>query len=370
MVDMGPEAIRTQTRPADMATGPSEAESEHHAIQARKLAASAAGGQPTFIFGMERSGTTLLSMMIGAHPQIAVPLATTGMWIGFAERLRTFNRLAYREDVVRLVDEILAHERIALWDAVLDRASLLQGLPLGNYGAIVARFHAEYARAKGKPLWANVDIATLDNMDVVNGWFADARFLHIIRDGRDVALSHQTMPYGAGNIAECARAWADRTTSNAKMGRILGPERYMTIRFEDLILDTQASLERICAFLGVPFDRAMLHHGDMVKEKIPEDRRWLWPSISHPPQVSKVGQWRHHMTCSQRIVFEGLARKALRIWGYEAYDQIPKSAAAYFLDLWYYLTQGGRLRRLRKRLGLKATSLLERRAKQQKEIAS
>jgi hypothetical protein len=113
-----------------------------------------------------------------------------------------------------------------------------------------------------------------------------------------------------------------------------------------------------------------LHHGDMVKEKIPEDRRWLWPSISHPPQVSKVGQWRHHMTCSQRIVFEGLARKALRIWGYEAYDQIPKSAAAYFLDLWYYLTQGGRLRRLRKRLGLKATSLLERRAKQQKEIAS
>src|SRR3546814_7690334 len=69
-------------------------------------------------------------------------------------------------------------------------------------------------------------------MDLVNSWFPQARFLHIIRDGRDVALSHQTMPYGAGNIAECARAWVNRTTTNAKMGRILGAARYMTVRFE------------------------------------------------------------------------------------------------------------------------------------------
>src|SRR3546814_11348155 len=81
---------------------------------------------------------------------------------------------------------------------------LLAGLPVGDYGAVVARFHAAYAEAKGKPCWANVDIATLDHMDLVNSWFPQARFLHIIRAGRDVALSHQTMPYGAGNIAECS----------------------------------------------------------------------------------------------------------------------------------------------------------------------
>ena len=79
-------------------------------------------GVPTFLFGMERSGTTLLSMMIGAHPQVAVPLATTGMWIGFAKRLDAdFNGLATRGDIARLVDAILAHERIALWDAALDQ---------------------------------------------------------------------------------------------------------------------------------------------------------------------------------------------------------------------------------------------------------
>ncbi|WP_193369762.1 sulfotransferase family protein [Pelagibius marinus] len=326
---------------------------------------------PTFLFGMERSGTTLLSMLIGAHPRVAVPLATTGMWLEFAERLQgRFNDLATRDDVIRLVDAILAHERVKLWDAELDRQVLLADLPLGDFGAIVARFHEAYARAKGKPYWANVDIATLDNMDVVNAWFEDARFLHIIRDGRDVALSHQTMPYGAGNIAECARAWVHRTATNTKMGHILGPSRYMTVRFEDLVLDTQTTLARICAFIGVSYEEQMLRYAEMVEDKIPRGRRWLWPAISCPPQQSKVGRWRRQMTRSQRIVFEGVANRALKDWGYEAYDEVPRSAAAYLLDLWYYLIQGGRLRRLRRRLGFKRESLLERQARKLGERTS
>src|SRR3546814_17992196 len=129
----------------------------------------------------------------------------------------------------------------------------------------------------------------------ISDWSSDvcssdlARFLHIIRDGRDVALSHQTMPYGAGNIAECARAWVNRTTTNAKMGRILGAARYMTVRFEDLVLGTGATLERLCAFLILPYDDRMLCFGEMVEAKIPDNRRWLWPAISRSEE-SGVGQ--------------------------------------------------------------------------------
>lgn len=336
---------------------------EHQAEPPAVRAPAEAAGTPTFLFGMERSGTTLLSMMIGAHPLVAVPLATTGLWVDFARRLESdFNGLASRVDVVRLVDALLKHERIGLWDAEVDREVLLDDLPLRNYGEVVARFHAGYARAKGKPHWASVDIATLDSMDLVNGWFRGARFLHIVRDGRDVALSHQTMPYGAGNIAECARAWASRTTTNAKMGRIIGPSRYMTVRFEDLVLDTRTTLGRICDFIGVVYDERMLRYDEMVEGKIPANRRWLWPAISRPPQKSKVGQWRQRMTRSQRIVFESIANQVLKEWGYDAYDLVPKSARAYLLELWYFLIQGGRLRRLRRRLGLRRTSPLERQA--------
>ena len=320
--------------------------------------------RPTFLFGMERSGTTLLSMMVGAHPAIAVPLATTGLWIAFGQRLEAYGHLKRKDDLVRLVDAILAHERIKLWDAVLDRECILEDLPLGDYGALLCRVQGEYARAKNKPYWANIDIATLDHMELVNEWIPAARFVQIVRDGRDVALSHQTMPYGAGNIAECARAWASRVSGNAKMGRILGPERYCALRFEDLVSDTEKTLARLCRFLGVAFDPAMLRYTEMVEEKIPENRRWLWPAIDQPPQSAKVALWRRTMTQSQRIVFEDIAAATLKDWGYESYERLPKSLRAHLLALWYFLTQGGRLGRLRRRLGLGRKSLLERRAEE------
>jgi len=320
--------------------------------------------KPVFLFGMERSGTTLLSMMVGAHPAFAVPLATTGMWLSFARRLDDYGRLGTARELERLVDDLLGHERIRLWDAELERDRILEGLPLGDYGAVVARFHAEYARQMGKSRWANVDIATLDAMDEVNAWLPDACFVHILRDGRDVALSHQTMPYGAGNIAECAEAWVRRTTTNIKMGRILGPERYHLIRYEDLILDPPAALARLCRFLGVAFSTDMLAYPAMTERKVPEDRRWLWPALDQPPDRTKVGRWKTAMSRAQRIVFEGAASQTLKELGYEAFGQVPKSPFAQLLELWYFLGRGARFTRIARKLGIKRRSLLERRAAQ------
>lgn len=323
--------------------------------------------RPTFLFGMERSGTTLLSMMVGAHPEMAVPLATTGMWIDFGQRLEAYGHLKTGDDLGRLVDDVLSHERVRLWDAELERKKVLEDLPLGDYGAVIGRVHGAYARAKGKPYWANIDIATLDHMELVNDWLPTARFVQIVRDGRDVALSHQTMPYGSGNIADCAHAWVARVGVNAKMGRILGPERYLALRFEDLVGDSEPTLKRLCRFLGLAYDPAMLRYAEMVDEKIPTDRRWLWPAIDKPPQSGKLALWRRGMTETQRIVFEDIAAESLKNWGYESYDPPPKSLRAHGLGLWYFMTQKGRLRRLSRRLGLGRRSVLERRAEAEKD---
>ena len=194
---------------------------------------------PTFIFGMERSGTTLLSMMIGAHRQIAVPLATTGMWIDFAERLDAFQWSCTTEDLAGSSMKSAPMNASRLWDAELDRDRLLEDLPLGDYGAVVARFHAEYARAKGKPFWANIDIATLDHMDQVNSWFGNARSCILSETAamspsptRRCPTARETLPNAraSGSTAPCNQC-QDGTHSWSQA-------RYLTIRFEDLVLDT------------------------------------------------------------------------------------------------------------------------------------
>ena len=315
---------------------------------------------PVFMFGFERSGTTLLSMMVGAHPQIAVPLAVTGLWFRYARRLEAYNGLFKIQDVERLVDDLLNEERIHLWDVQLERKDILSDLRLGDYAAVVERFHSLYALAKAKPFWSNLDIATLDEMDVANRWFPQARFLHIVRDGRDVALSHETMPYGASNTLECAEKWLNRLHANLKMGAILGDTRYMVVRYEDLVLKTRVTLKRICAFIGVSYADEMLEYTKMVDKKVPADKRWLWPDLDKLPVKSKVFGWKTRMSKTKRIVFEGVANKLLKDLGYEAYDQVPKRLSGYMYELWCFFGRGGRVKRWLNKLGLKRDSTLQR----------
>lgn len=317
---------------------------------------------PVFMFGMERSGTTLLSMMAGAHPQLAVPLATTGMWYDFYARLHAFGNISDEAGLMALVDAVASHERIRLWRTPLDIEHIRAAVKPGDFGSVVAAFHGEYARQHGKPRWANMDIGTLDNMHLANRWFPDARFVHIIRDGRDVALSNQTMPYGPGNIGECADAWVQRINTNLRMGDIIGPDRYLAFRYESLITEPEAMLGRICSFLGLDFSSDMLAYGDTVDNRVPEEKQWLWPELKSPPQLSKVDRWKREMSENQRIVFEWRASDLMRELGYEVLDPKPRRMGAHLLELGYFLDRGGRSKRLLSRLGIQRKTQLEREA--------
>lgn len=306
-----------------------------------------------FLFGFERSGTTLLSMMVGAHPRIAVPLSATGMWYRYGRALADYDDLRSQAGLERLVDDLLQHERIQMWDEHFTREEVLEGLTPGNFAAVVARFHSLYARRKGKELWANIDIGTLEDMDIANQWFPEVRFVHIVRDGRDVALSHRTYEFGTTNTLDCAQRWVAKVHANLKMGAILGPARYLVLRYEDLILQPEAALRRLCDFMAVEYSPEMLDYAKMVDEKIPPQRRHLWPLLNKPPSADPVYRWKRAMPERERTVFERAARDVLATLGYDTYPELPRTLRAHALELWYFLDQGQRFGRLATKLGLR-----------------
>lgn len=314
-----------------------------------------------FLFGMERSGTTLLSMIVGSHPDIAVPLATAGLWYDVAKLRPRYNELASHTDLHELVEHLLRHDRIKRWDCTLTVDDVLPFCRIGDYASVVAAFHKAYAEAKRKTLWGNIDIATLDHLHIANEWFPKARFVHVYRDARDVALSNQTMPYGAGNLAECADTWSRRLTMNLRMGQIIGPARYRAIAYEDLVNHPREVLKSLCTFLGVPFSESMLAYSDAAEAKVPEDRRWLWPNLTGPLDQSATQRWRTSMGTTKRIVVERYAGRLLDELGYDAYERIPRRLSAELLDLAYFLDRGGRTKRWLGKLGFRRASVLERR---------
>jgi hypothetical protein len=292
------------------------------------------------------------------------------MWYDFFACVqRDYHDLANNEAITQLVDDVLAHERIRLWNTALERERILADCQPGDFGSVVAAVHREYAHQHGKPHWANSDIATLDAMHLANGWFPSGRFLHIIRDARDVALSHQTVPFGAGNFAECALAWRHRVGQNLRMGAILGPNRYLAIRYEDLIREPEPTLQRICDFLKVPFSPAMLDHAAAVEKAIPEHKLWMWPELKKPPQRAKVEGWKSRMSVAQRTVCEWNAGDLLCELGYETFATPPRRLSAYLLELWYFIGRGHRWTRFKRKLGLAATSQLEKEASRREASA-
>ena len=254
------------------------------------------------MFGFERSGTTLLSMMVGAHPQIAVPLTTTGLWYRYGSSLQNSGSLVTSADVERVVDELLQEERVRLWDAELDRGTLIEASRPGDFGSIVTAFHAAYAAQKDKPYWASMDISTLYHMEDAHAWLPDSKFVHIVRDGRDVALSHETYRYGLATLVEVAEKWQQELRCSIRMGRLLGPERYYIVRYEDLVRSPESSLQALCRFLGIPYSDSMLNYAGMVEAKVPEDRRSLWPTLNKPPQGENAFWWRAAMIRRKQIV--------------------------------------------------------------------
>jgi len=315
---------------------------------------------PIFLFGMERSGTTMVSLLVGAHPLIAVPYPVAGLWYELADRFAQNNQPLIEQDCRDLITAVLSHQRISDWDVRLDFAAVEAQRRGQRFSDIQAAVYQAYAAAKDKPRWAQMDIATIDHIAQVARWFPDARFVHLVRDGRDVALSHQTMPYGAGNIRDCALAWQQRMAVCRALGDLIGPERFYHLRYEDLILSLEPTLKDLCAFLNVDFSPRMLAYRETIDEKVPDDRLWLWPNLRQPPDPNKVARWKREMRPAQRLVFEDIAGNALAAFGYEHLEHLPKSPRAELLGIYYQLLRGGRWRRLKMRLGIRSKTPLER----------
>ena len=309
-----------------------------------------AATRPFFLFGFERSGTTLLTMMLGAHPELALPFSTAGMWFRFYDRLSEYDNLESRQAVGRLVDDIAQQERISMWDVDLDRSSLAKDMPLDSFAAVFERFHALYAEEKGKPRWGNVDIMTLERMDVVNRWFPDAQFIHIVRDGRDVALSHDSYQYGMSSTVECANQWQTRVFRNMKMGAMLDDDRYTIVRYEDLVLEPELALGAVCEFLGVAYSETMLQYPDMVDSKIPESRRSLWPLIGQAPKKDNAYRWKRKMGTVRQQVFTRTAGSLLTELGYDVSSQSQHKVLSNLYEIGSYAGRGHRLSRIMNRI--------------------
>ena len=299
---------------------------------------------PFFVIGFQRSGTTLLRMMLDSHPEVAIPLDVTGLWSRYAERLDDYDGLRSTDAIRRLIGDLLAEERIGLWQVPLDAARLESSLTTRDYAGVIAAFYGAYAHAKGKRRWGDKDPGNMVRLHEIYRWFPDARIVHIVRDGRDACLSQIRQEFGHSEVVSCAADWREQVWWVRCIGGILGPERYHEVRYEDLLAEPEARLRALCDFLDLDYDAAMLDYHRRTSDAIPDSKRHIWPMIDRPPIAANAERWRREMSPGLRICFEKRAGEVLRACGYDA---LPNPSGAYLEEVKFMSRRA--LRAVRKR---------------------
>ncbi len=281
-----------------------------------------------FIVGCARSGTTLLQRLVDAHPMLAV---TPSMhWV---RDLFRAHGLKKPDDPVppALVAALLDHPRFSRLRLDPDMVLELAG-PGTTHADLLSGLFGLYGEAAGKPLVGNKTAPFVRRIPELHRLWPEARFVHIVRDGRDVALSMlewESAPGATGRysswgddpVSTTALWWRRKVLLGREGGDKVGQDLYREVRYEDLVADTAGECEQLCAFLGLLYDDAMLRFDQ--RESDPDLER------AHPtmPVTRGLRDWRGQMPGESVERFEAAAGDLLEELGYPLVATPSRAAA-------------------------------------------
>ncbi|MFR9676024.1 sulfotransferase family protein [Streptomyces sp. TR06-5] len=287
-----------------------------HAEQAAEPAPRAAG-PPVFVGGCPRSGTTLLRTMLDSHPDLAVPHETQFVvpaWRRrneFGDLSRADNRRAAARWVLELPKSRFS-ERIGIPEDELVEAF---GEASPTIGSLMATPFVRYAVHAGKPRWGDKRPSYSQNLDALFAMFPDARFVNVVRDPRACVASMGKHWKGWGNLPSAVNIWERTDESVRRAMRRLPSHQITEIRYEDLVADPRAAMERLCAFYdldpaGIPHMLAY-HEG----ENLPTGA--MHENAGKPVTDAPLERWREELNKRAVAFVEHVLAENMEHHGYE-----------------------------------------------------
>lgn len=206
---------------------------------------------PFFVIGSERSGSTMFRLMLDHHPEIACNLESDFLVSQMSDEGAPPDMRAYHAFLAQ--DRVFKHSEFDV-DASLD------------YPDLIDSFLTQKRIRDSKAL---VGATVHHHFHRLVHLYPDAKFIYLLRDGRDVAYSAIGMGW-AGNAYCGADIWIEAEARWREMRTKLEPGRYVEARFEELVSDPTTTLSWVCAFLGVEFSPQMLTYPEHSSYRAPD----------------------------------------------------------------------------------------------------
>ncbi len=280
-------------------------------IQVR-LAPEMSSKPPFFIFGCPRSGTSLLSRILNSHSRFCVPFETN--------LYRTFWpwRRFYRGLTSTAMTRAMIGDFASTWAAAgqqLDEADALSRVVGDGFHAVVDGIMTSLTAMEGKEHWGEKTPYHAFYFDHIREGFPQAKFIHIVRDGRDCALSWKNARFGPKHLYVAGQRWQAYVEGIAPIAASLPEAQFLELTYEQLLGETDVTMQKVCEFLDEVYEPEMLSFYNK-KQWYPTDRT-NQENLSKPLMNDNFDKWKRCLTEREILDIEAGASRALLANGYD-----------------------------------------------------
>lgn len=266
--------------------------------------------QPVFIGGCERSGTTLLGAMLGANKEVIT--TPEGQFI--IEAYVNIEDKGVTQDILKRIG---SSWRFKLWGMNLNYVYEQLYDQEVNYADLILQIVHSYSLHLGKKdqrFWIDHTPWNMRYASFLNKLFPEAKFIHIVRDGRAVAASLRNVDWGIPHIEKAARFWAEKLAYGLAAEQFLGDQKVLRVYYEELVEQTDTTIQRICQFLDLPFSHEMISSTGF---KVPIYTASQHELIGKKPDKNRIFSWKNELSLRQVEIFESIVGDLLTFMGYQ-----------------------------------------------------
>jgi hypothetical protein len=274
---------------------------------------------PFFIIGSGRSGNTLLRAILTSHSKISIP-PESYVIAAVARKYQTLNYLSWKDLVEVIIGEFEAKPQFLSWEinfAPLYGSLLNLKKNEKSLATIIDKIYCYYGEQKfgSLELWGDKTPLNTLNLSWLDRIFKKAKYIHIIRDGRDVVHSYLNMGRFSCIEDACWR-WNKSIELATAFGKHKGHDRYMEIRYENFVIQAETEIKKICSYLNIDYEEEMFLYHQKI-ENLGDTKQAHHTNLKKPVNPDSIGKWKKNLSSSQKIDVQRLLKDNLIKLGYQ-----------------------------------------------------
>ncbi len=274
------------------------------------------------IIGTQRSGSNLLRVMLNQIQEIEAP-HPPHILQRFFPLLAKYGDLGEEANFNQLIDDVckLIELNPVPWkEFTLDRKSIRQSCRSNSLIEVFNSLYSLKAKSSSAKYWCCKSMANFKYAAELEEYGIKPIYIHLYRDGRDVALSFKKAIVGSKHTYHLAKQWKEDQEHCLRLKEDMDENRFFSICYEQLLEAPEKILKKLCGFLKIPFNNSMLEYYNSRESLLTASSGKMWKNVSCPLLKDNANKFLKHLGEEDQAIFEYIAGTTLTKLNYKLYS--------------------------------------------------